>query len=188
MPVVHFLCCVSQPVLPSCLQGFYDVLRRNSQLASSIMETLLSQVKSCSVVGLQGLFKNSALQPLWQTVQVKYWGNRSPSHCRHVWVLWHFPKEVFKPLLCWESRLDKRLETGAYPVKGWKRKGLLEPFPTLQFFSAVGSVSPEKFFVLSLFLSSAQQLPSHRICADTVINVAVLPSGEYPSPCRIWDD
>lgn len=57
MPVVHFLCCVSQPVLPSCLQGFYDVLRRNSQLASSIMETLLSQVKSCSVVGLQGLLR-----------------------------------------------------------------------------------------------------------------------------------
>lgn len=57
MPVDHFLCCVSQPVLPSCLQGFYDVLRRNSQLASSIMETLLSQVKSCSMVGLQGLLR-----------------------------------------------------------------------------------------------------------------------------------
>lgn len=141
--------------------------------------------------GAAGTLKNSALQPIWQTVPVKYWGNRSPSHCKHVWVLWHFPKEVFKPLLCWESRLDKRLETGAYPVKGWKRKGLLEPFPILQFFGAVGSVSPEKFFVLSLFLSSAQQLPSHtspRICADTVINVAVLPSGEYPSPCRIWED
>uniref|UniRef100_A0A8B9M890 FA complementation group I n=1 Tax=Accipiter nisus TaxID=211598 RepID=A0A8B9M890_9AVES len=32
-------------IFPSCLQGFYDVLRRNSQLASSIMETLLSQIK-----------------------------------------------------------------------------------------------------------------------------------------------
>ncbi|NWS24427.1 FANCI protein, partial [Polioptila caerulea] len=39
------LCFASQLVLPSCLQGFYDVLRRNSQLASSIMETLLSQIK-----------------------------------------------------------------------------------------------------------------------------------------------
>lgn len=100
MPVVHFLCCVSQLVLPSCLQGFYDVLRRNSQLASSIMETLLSQVKSCSLVGLQ----NSALQPVWQTVQVKYWGNGFPSYWKHVWVLWHFPKEVFKSLLHWDSR------------------------------------------------------------------------------------
>lgn len=65
VPVVHFLCCVSQLVLPSCLQGFYDVLRRNSQLASSIMETLLSQVKSCSMVGLQGHSKNSALHPVY---------------------------------------------------------------------------------------------------------------------------
>uniref|UniRef100_A0A663E936 FA complementation group I n=1 Tax=Aquila chrysaetos chrysaetos TaxID=223781 RepID=A0A663E936_AQUCH len=32
-------------IFPSCLQGFYDVLRRNSQLASSIMEMLLSQIK-----------------------------------------------------------------------------------------------------------------------------------------------
>lgn len=53
MHVVYFLCCVSQLVLPSCHQGFYDVLRRNSQLASSIMETLLSQVKYCSMARLQ---------------------------------------------------------------------------------------------------------------------------------------
>lgn len=185
MPVVHFLCCVSQLVLPSCLQGFYDVLRRNSQLASSIMETLLSQVKSCSVVGLQ----NSALPPAWQTI--KYWGSCFPSHWKHVWVLWHFPKEVFKPLLYWESRLGKHLETNSFRAVGWKRKDLLELFPTLQFLGTVENVSPEKFFVLSLFLSSAQQLPSHsspRICADTVIIVAVFPSGEYPSPCRIWED
>lgn len=35
------------------------------------------------------------------------------------------------------------------------------------------------------------QLPSHtspRMCADRVIIIAVLPSGEYPSPCRIWED
>lgn len=42
-------------IFPSCLQGFYDVLRRNSQLASSIMETLLSQVKYCYVAWLQRL-------------------------------------------------------------------------------------------------------------------------------------
>lgn len=141
--------------------------------------------------GAPGTLRNSALQPVWQRIQVKYWGNCSPSHWKHIWVLWHFPKEVFKPLLCWESRPGKRLETGSFPALRWKRKDLLELFPALQFLGAVGSVSPEKFFVLSLFLSSAQQLPSHsspRICADTVIIVVVLPSGEYPSPCRIWED
>lgn len=51
--MVHFLSHVSQVVLPSCLQGFYDVLRRNSQLASSIMETLLSQVRYYPVTWLQ---------------------------------------------------------------------------------------------------------------------------------------
>ncbi|XP_067999511.1 Fanconi anemia group I protein [Melanerpes formicivorus] len=40
-------CCLSQQadVRLMLYEGFYDVLRRNSQLASSIMETLLSQIK-----------------------------------------------------------------------------------------------------------------------------------------------
>lgn len=50
---------------------------------------------------------------------------------------------------------------------------------------------PEKCFVHSLFFSSAQQLPSHdspTMCADTLIIIAVLPSGQYPSPCGIEED
>ncbi|KFV69971.1 Fanconi anemia group I protein, partial [Dryobates pubescens] len=40
-------CCLSQQadIRLMLYEGFYDVLRRNSQLASSIMETLLSQIK-----------------------------------------------------------------------------------------------------------------------------------------------
>ncbi|KAF2986832.1 hypothetical protein EK904_008647 [Melospiza melodia maxima] len=45
-------------------EGFYDVLRRNSQLASSIMETLLSQVKSCSVIKQYYLPQPDLLPPL----------------------------------------------------------------------------------------------------------------------------
>lgn len=64
-------------------------------------------------------------------------------------MLRHFSKEVFKSLLYWESRLGKRLETGSYPVTGWKRMELLEHFPTLQFWDAVRSVMPRE--VLCVF-------------------------------------